>query len=68
MIRVGESAGSIEKVLSKIADIDTEEALELMNQKIALIEPVLVGLVSVVIGALLLSVMLPLIGIMTSMI
>ncbi|WP_283607396.1 type II secretion system F family protein [Faecalispora anaeroviscerum] len=68
MIRVGESAGSMEKVLSKIADIDTEEALELMNQKIALIEPILVGLVSVVIGALLLSVMLPLIGIMTSII
>lgn len=68
MILVGESAGSMEKVLSKIADIDTAEALELMDRKIALIEPVLVGLVSTVIGALLLSVMLPLIGIMTSMI
>lgn len=68
MIRVGESAGSIEKVLSKIADIDTEEAMELINRKIALIEPILVGFVSVVIGALLISVMLPLIGIMTSMI
>lgn len=66
MLRVGESTGNLEKVLNKIADKTNDEVMELISRKIAFIEPLLVGLVSVIIGTLLLSVMLPLIGIMSS--
>lgn len=66
MLRAGESTGNLEKVLNKIAEKNNDEAMELISRRIAFIEPLLVGLVSVIIGTLLLSVMLPLIGIMSS--
>ncbi|WP_101697752.1 type II secretion system F family protein [Clostridium minihomine] len=65
MIRVGESAGNLDNVMNQIAETYQEEAMGRMNQAVSLIEPLLVGLLSIVIGAILLSIMLPLIGIMS---
>ena len=60
MIRMGVAAGREDQVMGKIADL-YEEQVE------AIIEPTLIALLAVVIGAVLLSVMLPMAGILSSM-
>lgn len=68
MIRMGHLAGQIDTVMRKVADIYEEEVDTLISSLISVIEPVLVALLSVVIGAILLSVMLPMAGVITSVI
>ena len=52
--------------MQKMADLYEQEVDASVNRMVAVIEPVLVGVLSVVIGAILLSVMLPLMGVMSS--
>lgn len=52
--------------MKKMADLYEQEVDTRVNRLVAIIEPVLVGVLSVVIGAILLSVMLPLMGVMSS--
>lgn len=66
MITVGEKTGSLDSVMNQLASHYSEEAGVSLSNAVSLIEPVLVGLLSAVIGAVLLSVMLPLMGIMSS--
>lgn len=66
IIGVGIRAGALDSVASKIADnyeADTDRSIAAV---VSAIEPVLVGILCVVIGAVLLSVMIPLMSIMTS--
>ena len=53
--------------MEKIAGIYEEQVEEGIGQMVSIIEPTLIALLSVVIGAILLSVMLPMIGILSSM-
>ncbi len=66
MVSVGTRVGSLDTVMTKLAELYNEEADRSINRAVSLIEPVLVGILSVIIGAILLSVMLPLVGIMSS--
>lgn len=66
MIGVGEKTGSLDSVMKQIAEDYSEEARNRIDNAIALIEPVMVGMLSIVIGSILLSIMLPLMGIMSS--
>lgn len=64
MLWTGEKTGSMDTVLHKLAQIYQAEALEEIERLIALVEPILVGALSASVGAILFSVMLPLLGIM----
>ena len=66
MVGIGNKTGHLDTVMKKLADIYQEEVDASIEKTVSVIEPVLVGILSVVIGAILLSVMLPLMSIITS--
>ncbi len=66
MISVGFRTGSVDKVLEKIAVGYDEEVDEKITNLISVLEPTLVIILSVVVCLILLSVMLPLMGVMGS--
>ena len=68
MLRSGDAAGQMDSVLSRLAEVYHERFDREVSNAEALIEPLLVALMAVVAGAILLSVMLPLAGILSSMI
>ena len=66
MIGIGLRAGRGDEMIAQVAeryDDDTETAV---NQFLNTIEPLMIVLLSVIVGAILLSVMLPLMNIMSS--
>lgn len=67
MIRMGSATGHEDQVLSKLSDLYEEQVEDGISRLISIIEPTLVALLAVVIGAVLLSVMLPMAGILTSL-
>ncbi len=68
MISVGQLSGQTDGVMAKLADIYEEELDQSVSYMVSLIEPTLVAVVSVMVGSILLSVMLPLLGIISSII
>lgn len=66
MILVGFRTGSVDKVFNKLANRCEQEIDDDLSRLVGVIEPSLVALLSVVVGLILLSVMLPLMGIMSS--
>ena len=67
MITMGSATGQEDQVLGKLASLYEEQVEDGITRLVAIIEPTLVALLSVVIGAVLLSVMLPMAGILTSL-
>ena len=65
MISLGFLTGSADTVLSKIADRLFDEIDDSMQRIIGYLEPTLVAVLSILVGLILLSVMLPLVGIMS---
>ena len=65
MIRVGFQAGKTDTVMFKLAAIYEEEMDDAIDRVVSVIEPSLVALMSIIIGAILLSVMLPLLSLMS---
>lgn len=66
MIRMGFKAGQTDRVMQKLAELYGEEVNIQVNRLVSIIEPTLVALMSVIIGAILLAVMLPLLSVMGS--
>lgn len=66
MVQIGFKTGQTDKVMAKLADIYQEQMDDDISSLIALIEPSMVVVLSVIIGAILLSVMLPMVSIMSS--
>ena len=62
MLITGAGVGGTEEVLSKLADSTGNEAEDSIQKFIEVIEPVFTGFLTIVIGVTLLSIMLPLIG------
>lgn len=67
MISVGSQAGQTDAVMRRLAEIYEDEADDAITRTVAVIEPTLVALMSVIIGAILLAVMLPLLSLMGGM-
>ena len=67
MIRMGSATGHEDQVLGKLSVLYEEQVEDEISRLISIIEPTLVALLAVVIGAVLLSVMLPMAGILTSL-
>ena len=67
MVKVGAASGHEPQVMEKIAEIYEGQVEDGLDHLISIVEPTLVALLSVVIGAILLSVMLPMAGVLSSM-
>ena len=67
MIKMGSATGREDQVLGRLAELYEEQVEDEISRLVAIIEPTLVALLSIVIGAVLLSVMLPMAGILTSL-
>lgn len=66
MIRASCTVGSVDTVMARVAGDYEEKVEDGIAGLVSVIEPTLVGVLSVVIGAVLLSVMLPMAGIISS--
>ncbi len=66
MIRVGVEAGQTDRVMERLAGIYDTEVDEGIHRLVSWIEPALVAVLTLIIGGILLSVMLPLVSIMMS--
>ncbi len=67
MIRVGFLAGQTETVMERLAEQYQDEVDDGIRRLVSAIEPTLVAVLSIVIGGILLSVMLPLASLMSSL-
>ena len=66
MVSIGAKTGALDEVMDKIAVAYDKKAAEILDSKISKLEPILVIVLSIIVGILLLSFLLPLIGIMSS--
>ncbi len=66
MLISGERAGCMDRVLERLSKLFTEDANAKMNAVVDSVEPALAGFLTISVGVTLLAVMLPLIGILTS--
>lgn len=66
MITVGFKTGTVDSIMKKLAERYEEEVDRQIGGIIAILEPTLVAVLSIIVGMILLSVMLPLMGIMSS--
>ena len=64
MLSIGSRVGSAEAVLERLSEACFDEAVERVDHVIDAVEPVLAAFLTVAVGATLVSVMLPLIGMM----
>lgn len=67
MILLASKTGNVEQAMDKIADAYQQEADDQIHGIISVVEPTLVILMSLIVGMILLSVMLPLLSIMAGM-
>ncbi|MBQ7518976.1 MAG: type II secretion system F family protein [Clostridia bacterium] len=67
MVTMGSATGREDQVLGKLAELYEEQVEDDITRLVSIIEPTLVALLSIVIGAVLLSVMLPMAGILSSL-
>lgn len=65
MVTVGYRTGSLDEMMKKIAAGYEKEIDERLNRTISILEPTLVAVLAVITGLILLSVMLPLMGILS---
>lgn len=63
MISVGEDAGSLEILLTKLADFYDQEIENTTSQLTSLIEPVMIGIVGALIGGMIITLYLPIFSI-----
>ena len=66
MISIGFKSGVMDEVMAKAADQFDDEIQTRVSRMVSMIEPTLVAVLSIIIGLILLSVMLPLMGIMSN--
>lgn len=67
MIRMGALSGRDAQVMERIAQDCQQRVEDGVSRAVSLVEPVMIALLAVAVGAILLSVMLPMAGILTSM-
>ena len=66
LIAVSVQSGALDETLRRIADQELDDFSRTVDRAVSLLEPTTVGLTAVMIGSVLLSVMLPLSGMLTS--
>lgn len=66
ILSMGSHTGSIDSAVKYVADLYEEEYQTILIKKVSLIEPISVTIISVLTGSVLLSVMFPLLGILSA--
>jgi len=66
MVAVGESTGELDEMLARTAGFFDEEVEETIDKLTAMIEPAMIILMAAVIGTIILSIMLPMISILSA--
>lgn len=66
MIRISYKSGMLDSVWSQISDKYDNDVNDSLNNIVSFIEPLLVGILTIIIGVILISVLLPLMGVMSS--
>ena len=66
LLAAGEKSGEIDKVMNMISDRYTEEINDRISSVLGLVEPVLVIVMTLIVGSILLSIMIPLMNVMAS--
>lgn len=59
MVAIGEETGELDKMLEKIADFYDSNVEDMVNRLSSMLEPALIGILGVIIGFIVISVMLP---------
>ena len=59
MVAIGEESGTLDNMLSKIADVYEEKVTNLIDNLSSLIEPVMMSVVGVLVGGLIVAMYLP---------
>ena len=67
LLAVGTRTGNADSVMSDIAERSENEAVSALDDRLRRVEPTLVIVLSVIVGLILFSVMLPLMGVMSSL-
>ena len=60
--------GQVDSVMAKLAELYQENTDDRISRLVSMIEPTMVAVLSIIIGVILLSVMLPLAALMASMV
>lgn len=68
MLGLGFKSGNLDEVMESIAENYEEDVDDRLDRLISVIEPTMVAVLCVIVGLILLSAMLPLLGVMTSMV
>ena len=67
MITIGENSGELDEMLGRTAGFFDAEVEESIDRLTVMIEPLLIIVLGVVVGTIIISIMLPMIGIMTAL-
>ncbi len=67
MVAIGETSGNLDEMLSKTTTVYEEEAYDAINRLTKTIEPILITILTIVMGFLLLTIMMPMVTIMNAM-
>ena len=65
LISVGFQSGSADEALNQLSVKYREKAVDLISEAISIVEPTIVIILSLLVGLVLLSVMMPLLGILS---
>lgn len=66
MVSIGEESGALDKMLEKVADFYESDVDDMVSRLSSIMEPVIVGILGVVIGFIVISVILPLFDVITN--
>lgn len=66
MIAIGEETGELDTMLEKIADFYDSEVEDIVNRLSSMLEPILIGVLGVIIGFIVIAVMLPMFDVLTN--
>lgn len=67
MVTIGEQTGNLDEMLLKTTEVYEEEAYEAITRTTKLIEPILITILTIIMGIVLLAIMTPMITIMNAM-
>ncbi len=64
-VKTGEETGCLDESMNSLSEQYSEKSLNLISQAVSIVEPTIVILLSLLVGLVLLSVMMPLLGILS---
>ena len=67
MLKSGVRSGTMPKVIRRLSEIYEQQADRMLTRFLGMIEPILIGVLAVVIGVMLVCILLPFVGMMTAL-